>query len=70
MSADHTNNKKPLGKSNRINRDSSKTRIAKPGWNSVDNDPSSGQRHHDEGKIDRIDYSQQIGEFSNWSRRS
>jgi hypothetical protein len=69
MSADQTNNKKPLGKSNRIHRDSSKSRIAKPG-NGVNNDPSSEQPHHDEERINRIDYSQQIGEFSNWSRRN
>ncbi len=67
MSADQTN-KKPFGKSNRSNRDSNKRR--KPGI-SVENDPSSEQPHQerDEEKINRIDYSQQIGEFSNWSRR-
>jgi hypothetical protein len=69
MSADQTNNKKPLGKSNRIHRDSSKSRIAKPG-NGASNDPSSQQPYHDVEKINRIDYSQQIGEFSNWSRRN
>jgi hypothetical protein len=71
MSADQTKNTKPLGKGVRNNRDSDKRPMGKPG-NSVDHDPSSGQplQGYDEEKTDRIDYSQQIGEFSNWGRRS
>jgi len=71
MSADQTKNKNPLGKSNGNNRDSDKSPMGKP-RNSVDNDPSSGQPNqgHDEQKTNRIDYGQQIGEFSNWGKRS
>ena len=67
MSTDQTN-KKPFGKSDRSSRESNKRR--KTG-NSMENDPSSGQPHQerDEEKTNRIDYSQQIGEFSNWNRR-
>ena len=68
MSADQTN-KEPFGKSNRSHRESDKRRMGKPG-NSVEHDLSSGKppQERDEGK--RIDYSQEIGEFSNWSRRN
>ena len=45
--------------------------MGKPG-NGVNTDPTGNQSHkgNDEEKINRVDYSQQIGEFSNWSRRS
>jgi hypothetical protein len=71
MAADQTKNKNPLGKSNGNNRDSDKRHMGKPG-NRADNDPSSGQPHqgYNEEKTNRIDYSQQIGEFSHWGRRS
>jgi hypothetical protein len=70
MSADQTKHKKPFGKSNRSDRNSSRRLIGKPG-NGANTDPSGHQSHggHDEEKINRIDHSQQIGEFSNWSRR-
>jgi hypothetical protein len=68
MSADQTN-KEPFGNSNRRHRDDDKRRMGKPG-NSLENDPSSGQPPQECDEEKRIDYSQQIGEFSNWSRRS
>jgi len=71
MSADQTKDKRPLGKNNRDDRNSNRRPTGKPG-NGVNSDPTIGQPNqgHDEEKANRIDYSQQIGEFSNWSSRS
>ena len=70
MSADQTNNKKPFGKSTRNNRDIERKRMEEAGQ-TIENDLLSGQPHQrgNEQKVDKFDHSQQIGEFSNWSRR-
>jgi hypothetical protein len=67
MSADQNRNKKPLGKSKRDSHDRDK----RPGGKPMDNDQPLHQPYqgYDEEKGNRTDYSQQIGEFSNWSKR-
>ena len=67
MSADQNRNTKKFGKSNKGNGSNSKEPAGKP----TDTEQSLHRPYqgYDEEKTERPDPAQQIGEFSNWSKR-
>jgi hypothetical protein len=68
MSADQTRrNKKSFAEDKRNNRATNKATAAKP--NETDRSLHELYRGYHKEKISRTDYSQQIGEFSDWRKR-